>query len=1519
MRLGIGVVVSAILIGLIWYFGPEAIDAISSNKSSPAKNAPSEARGSGAQRTLTEEVTVAPGSFTLSTDSGAGDAASVTVSATASIQETAEPSPPRKAGEEESAPTNPSSSSSNGADGSGPGLFGVVDPVCGESGAVEESSPGQGPNGSQNWLNCGLSESNKESPWTPPHIEISQLKYIALEEAVKLEPFKACTQWVELFNKVGKETQLPPVFLASIAMTESSCRGDAVAPGGASWGLMQITTDKCGEAPGGDCNSPEFNVRKGATYFNDVLKERGGFLQALGAYNGWADGMTWQKATAFASSDCVRQNNLDYLHETSSTRLDNRTLAHKADAYAEFLCREWTESAWLDKMSSPPSDEPASVSNLRARFEQLATPTTSFALQRPTPRLKPTSLAVKQTTEAVDVDSSNPMPGDDGGEDRNGQDAPQDIRIVKKLPPPRPVTRPASNVNARTSSSDNNDTRSRSPSFVRARSTEPDLAATDDQSPSKPAGAPKTVARRPAPAPPSHSSRSTLTNGSLVPNHSYETPPMTNSPVVSLPPSLQVTPRSTPPPPPPPLPAPRGTSPNSSSESPQDEHAHSLTITSAADTAAGSVSREAESLRPAPSAKPPAPLIPPRPSMPEDQVSTRDRLQPPPIPRRSSTSPASTSAFSTTLMAPMPELAGRPRAGTDSILSSSPETNFTPPPPPARGTVSPSPPAMSVGGSSPPATRPSIPARPPPTTLVTDASPPVSSDRMYMPPPPPTRSVTLGERVIPRRPTLSTPSGSGEGNSSEEEEEDPGEKSIEFPDATFANRRPPVLWNRKPIHSQGQVHCFAIRGQRVVTGQHHVYVWPVAGGASSAIMPPGGEHKITAVEFRPCDVDSPQDDGRYAWVGTREGHLFEIDAKTSRIIATRQHVHVSAVTGIFRSGRMMVTVDEAGKVFTWGEPEAQSYPDLLGPYKSQRTADKQNYVALVGNELWTSSGPATKQSASALASRSPQIRVYDPTGTRQFSLLPRPVMLPDSAGSVGAVTSSAIVASQEHLVYLGHDNGFISVWDRSSFQCVKVQRVSTYHITSLEGVGKNLWAGFRTGYIYVYNVSQDPWIVHKAWRAHKDPVLRIVVDSSSLWLDNTLQVASLGSEMTINIWDGLLRDDWLDAELNLRQPEFCTYRTIKALSITWNIDASKPNDLVGSADNLNFLNDVLLSTESPDIISFGFQEMIDLENKKLTAKSMLLGKKKTEQKFADGISSSYRLWHDKLVQAVRLAMPPETPYTVVHVGDMIGLFSCIFVKASEANALRDVAKLTVKTGMGGRYGNKGAIISRFVIDDTSLCFINCHLAAGQTHRRQRDQDLVDILEDRSSFVGLGSSSPGAYALGSDGSAVFDHELCILSGDLNYRIDARRDNVVAAVENGTFESLLALDQLRKGLATNPTFRLRSFKEPPITFAPTYKYDPGTDVYDSSPKKRIPAWCDRVLYRADRADMIHPVPGQYRRWEVNISDHRPVSVAFDLQVKSIIPSQRATVWQEVETAWLDVESQLLQEARNYYAGK
>ena len=96
-------------------------------------------------------------------------------------------------------------------------------------------------------------------------------------------------------------------------------------------------------------------------------------------------------------------------------------------------------------------------------------------------------------------------------------------------------------------------------------------------------------------------------------------------------------------------------------------------------------------------------------------------------------------------------------------------------------------------------------------------------------------------------------------------------------------------------------------------------------------------------------------------------------------------------------------------------------------------------------------------------------------------------------------------------------------------------------------------------------------------------------------------------------------------------------------------------------------------------------------------------------------------------------------------------------------------------------------------------------------------------------------------------------------------------------------------------------MRAFEELPITFAPTYKYDVGTDNYDSSEKKRSPAWCDRLLYRGARIQQL-----EYRRHEVRVSDHRPVSGRFIFKVKRIDPKKRAVAWMECQQAWEDVRA-------------
>jgi hypothetical protein len=61
-----------------------------------------------------------------------------------------------------------------------------------------------------------------------------------------------------------------------------------------------------------------------------------------------------------------------------------------------------------------------------------------------------------------------------------------------------------------------------------------------------------------------------------------------------------------------------------------------------------------------------------------------------------------------------------------------------------------------------------------------------------------------------------------------------------------------------------------------------------------------------------------------------------------------------------------------------------------------------------------------------------------------------------------------------------------------------------------------------------------------------------------------------------------------------------------------------------------------------------------------------------------------------------------------------------------------------------------------------------------------------------------------------------------------------------------------------------------------FAPTYKFDPGTDVYDTSKKARVPAWTDRVLTYGHGMRCV----GYSAVTRVRVSDHRPVRAAFEV---------------------------------------
>jgi len=59
--------------------------------------------------------------------------------------------------------------------------------------------------------------------------------------------------------------------------------------------------------------------------------------------------------------------------------------------------------------------------------------------------------------------------------------------------------------------------------------------------------------------------------------------------------------------------------------------------------------------------------------------------------------------------------------------------------------------------------------------------------------------------------------------------------------------------------------------------------------------------------------------------------------------------------------------------------------------------------------------------------------------------------------------------------------------------------------------------------------------------------------------------------------------------------------------------------------------------------------------------------------------------------------------------------------------------------------------------------------------------------------------------------------------------------------------------------------------------------------------------------------------YRRYEANVSDHRPISASFSLTIKTIDKGEREKRKQEMKKMWIGVEERLLEFSRQFYVSQ
>ncbi|XP_074655396.1 phosphatidylinositol polyphosphate 5-phosphatase type IV-like isoform X2 [Tubulanus polymorphus] len=302
-------------------------------------------------------------------------------------------------------------------------------------------------------------------------------------------------------------------------------------------------------------------------------------------------------------------------------------------------------------------------------------------------------------------------------------------------------------------------------------------------------------------------------------------------------------------------------------------------------------------------------------------------------------------------------------------------------------------------------------------------------------------------------------------------------------------------------------------------------------------------------------------------------------------------------------------------------------------------------------------------------------------------------------------------------------------------------------------------------------------------------------------------------------------------------------RKIRVFSATWNMCGIQPKDLP------NTLNDFLLPETidyMPDVVTVGSQETCT----------------------------------DRHEWEVRIQETLGPTHVMVHSCQHGTLHLCVFIKRDLVwyCSVPEDACLTTRKAIR----TKGCVGISLTIFGTSFLFLTSHFKPADGRLKERVEDYNKTIKNLDLPKRVVVNEFTAKA--DDVTARFD---CVFwGGDMNFRIERPRHivdtvmNAIAQKEHPNFEDLLMGDELYKARMEGTAFQ--EFQEGRINFAPTYKFDIGTDNYDTSPTLRIPSYCDRVLFRCRKKHGI--VCHFYDSVDsIKISDHRPVYGLYEVDIK------------------------------------
>ena len=191
---------------------------------------------------------------------------------------------------------------------------------------------------------------------------------------------------------------------------------------------------------------------------------------------------------------------------------------------------------------------------------------------------------------------------------------------------------------------------------------------------------------------------------------------------------------------------------------------------------------------------------------------------------------------------------------------------------------------------------------------------------------------------------------------------------------------------------------------------------------------------------------------------------------------------------------------------------------------------------------------------------------------------------------------------------------------------------------------------------------------------------------------------------------------------------------------------------------------------------------------------------------------------------------------------MIDILTLTYAKVALVDRISKCSSDEIKFNMIKGGSKRGAVVTRFNINETSFCFINAHLSSGKDHISHRLSDIKKIFKDGFQKDKLNQIKDVK---------VEQSDQIYLFGNLNFRLALPDSNVRLVLEEYRqklekgdkkqavhfLNQLLKTDQLMN-LQTNKT-PLYGFLEGTVTFPPTYKLVANSGEYVEN-HETTPAW-------------------------------------------------------------------------------